>query len=168
MTSEKKRKFTYLIIFPLLRFGPIPVMASTYEASLLHSLDTKHSVELLWMSDQSEAENSTWQHTIITRDKHPILGRIRTHTHSKQAATNPRHRPRGRWDQLTYLIRLSPISKYFFLPNNTETGKSNTAHRNESLLVLLLRHPNTIGPASGYICLIGHCDRQFVNLGCLC
>jgi hypothetical protein len=30
-----------------------------------------HSVRHLWTSDQSDAETSTWQHTSLTRDKHP-------------------------------------------------------------------------------------------------
>jgi len=29
------------------------------------------SVGLLWTSDQSVAETSTWQHTTLTTDKHP-------------------------------------------------------------------------------------------------
>jgi hypothetical protein len=33
--------------------------------------DTSHSVELLWMSDRSVAETSTWQHKTITTDRHP-------------------------------------------------------------------------------------------------
>jgi len=34
--------------------------------------NTRHLVGLLWMSDQSEAETSTWQHTTLIRDKHPF------------------------------------------------------------------------------------------------
>jgi len=33
--------------------------------------DKPHSVELLWTSDQPDAQNSTWQNTTITRDRHP-------------------------------------------------------------------------------------------------
>jgi hypothetical protein len=33
--------------------------------------DTPHSVGLLWTSDQSDLETSTWQHTTLTRDRHP-------------------------------------------------------------------------------------------------
>jgi hypothetical protein len=40
------------------------------EASRSYS-DTPHSVGLLWTSDQPDAETSTWQHTILTRDRHP-------------------------------------------------------------------------------------------------
>jgi hypothetical protein len=46
------------------------VMASPYGASRSHSLDTPHSVRLLWTSDQSDAEICT-QHTTPTRDTHP-------------------------------------------------------------------------------------------------
>jgi len=37
------------------------------EASRSHS-DTPHSVGLLWPSDQSDTETSTWQNTTLTRD----------------------------------------------------------------------------------------------------
>jgi len=39
------------------------------EDSRSHS-DTLPSVGLLWKSDQTDAETSTWQHTTLTRDKH--------------------------------------------------------------------------------------------------
>jgi len=39
------------------------------EAPRSHS-DTPHSVGLLWTSDQSVAETSTWQHTTLTPDKY--------------------------------------------------------------------------------------------------
>jgi hypothetical protein len=37
--------------------------------------DTLHSVGLLWASDKSDAETSTWQHTTLTRDRHPCSRR---------------------------------------------------------------------------------------------
>jgi len=40
------------------------------ETSLSRS-DTPQSVGLLWTSDQSDAETCTWQHTTLTRDRHP-------------------------------------------------------------------------------------------------
>jgi hypothetical protein len=40
------------------------------EASRWHS-DTSHSVGLLWTSDWSVAETSTWQYTTLTTDKRP-------------------------------------------------------------------------------------------------
>jgi hypothetical protein len=36
-----------------------------------HSLDTPHSVGVLWTSDRPNAETSTSQHITLTRDKHP-------------------------------------------------------------------------------------------------
>jgi len=46
----------------------------TIKASQSHS-DTLHSVELLWTSDQSDADTLTRQHTTLTRAKHPCLRR---------------------------------------------------------------------------------------------
>jgi len=40
------------------------------EVSRSHS-DTPQSVGLLWTSDQTGTETSIWQHTTITRDRHP-------------------------------------------------------------------------------------------------
>jgi hypothetical protein len=34
-------------------------------------LDTSLLVEHPWTSDQPDAENYTWQHTTLTRDRHP-------------------------------------------------------------------------------------------------
>jgi hypothetical protein len=41
-----------------------------FEVSWSHK-DAPQSVGLLWTSDQSVAETSTWQHTTLTTDKHP-------------------------------------------------------------------------------------------------
>ena len=38
-------------------------------------LNRPHSVGLLWMSDRLFAETSTWQHTILTRDRRSCLRR---------------------------------------------------------------------------------------------
>jgi hypothetical protein len=43
------------------------VMISPYEASRSHSLNTPHSVGLLWTSHQPYAETSTWRHTTLVR-----------------------------------------------------------------------------------------------------
>jgi len=40
------------------------------KVSRLHS-DTPHSVGFLWTSDRLITQNSTWQHTTLTRDGHP-------------------------------------------------------------------------------------------------
>jgi hypothetical protein len=42
------------------------------EASRSHSA-TPHSVILLWTSDLSDADTSTWQHTTLTRDRYLCL-----------------------------------------------------------------------------------------------
>jgi len=44
------------------------------ETSPSHS-DTPQSIGLLWTSDQPDAENSTWQHTTLTRDRYPCCRR---------------------------------------------------------------------------------------------
>jgi hypothetical protein len=46
------------------------LVTSPYGTSQSHS-DTPHSARLLWTSDQPETENSTWQHTTLTRDGYP-------------------------------------------------------------------------------------------------
>jgi hypothetical protein len=56
---------------------------------------TPHSVELLWTSDQPDADTSTWKHTTLTRDRHPCP---QTHNPSKRAAADPRRRPCSHWD----------------------------------------------------------------------
>jgi len=50
--------------------------------------DVPHSIGLLWTSYQTDVENSTWQHTTITRHKHPPppSGGIRTRNPSKRTA----------------------------------------------------------------------------------
>jgi len=42
-----------------------------FRGFLITNKDVPHSVGLPWTSDQSVAENSTWQHTTLTTDKHP-------------------------------------------------------------------------------------------------
>jgi hypothetical protein len=58
----------------------------TVEVSRSHS-DTPHSVGLFWTSDRPVAETSTWQHTTLTRDRHPC----------RRWDSNPQsQQPRGR------------------------------------------------------------------------
>ena len=61
--------------------------------------DAPQSIGLLWTSDQSVAETSTWQHTIFTTDNIHAPGGIRTHDRSRRAAVDLRLRPRGCWDR---------------------------------------------------------------------
>jgi hypothetical protein len=62
--------------------------------------DMPQTVRLLWTSDQSVAETSTWQYTTLTTCKHPCPGGIRTHNLSGWAAVDLRLRSRGHWDWL--------------------------------------------------------------------
>jgi hypothetical protein len=66
-------------------------------------LDTSHSIELLWTSDQADAKTSTWQHTTLTTGIHAPRG-IRTRNPSKRAAADPRCRPRGHGHRLATFL----------------------------------------------------------------
>jgi hypothetical protein len=57
--------------------------------------DTPLSEGILWRSDQSDAETSTWQHTTILRNRQPFSGGIRTRNPSKRTIEDPRLRERG-------------------------------------------------------------------------
>jgi len=54
------------------------------EDSWSHS-DTLQSVRLLWTNDQPDADTSTWQPTVHTRDRHPCSWRD-SNTESQQAS----------------------------------------------------------------------------------
>jgi hypothetical protein len=73
-------------------------MASPFGALRLHSLNTPHSVGLLWTNDQPDAESSTRQHTTQTREGHPYPSAVRTHIPSKREAADPRRRRHDHWD----------------------------------------------------------------------
>lgn len=68
-----------------------------FDASRTHS-DTPHPVDLLWMSDQADAEDLyLTKHN--TRKTHiHVPGGIRLHNSNKTAATEPHLRLRGHWD----------------------------------------------------------------------
>jgi hypothetical protein len=68
----KLRLILLLNYFPAVQQSPVVQGLLIIEASRSHS-DTPYSVRLLWMNDQSVAEASTWQHTTLTRDRHPCL-----------------------------------------------------------------------------------------------
>jgi hypothetical protein len=70
---------------------------------LITNNDAPQSVGLLWTSDQSVAETSTWQHTTLTTEKHPCPGGIRIHDLSRRAAEDLRLRLRDHLDR-RYLI----------------------------------------------------------------
>ena len=56
-------------------FCQLTVDLDGYHRSWPHSNTHTHSVGLLWTSDQPIAETSTWQHTTLTRDRHPCRRR---------------------------------------------------------------------------------------------
>jgi hypothetical protein len=70
--STTTESWPYLASFfsPLAQQPPVGQGFFTVKASRSHS-DTPHSVGLLWASDQPDVEPSTWQHTTLTRDRHP-------------------------------------------------------------------------------------------------
>ena len=65
------RQWTPFPYFFQWRFDPIPCHGLRLQCFAITHNDTPHSVGLLWTSDQPDAGTSTWQHTILTRDKHP-------------------------------------------------------------------------------------------------
>jgi len=58
-----------IFIFTMTQQPPVGQGLLIVEDSLSYS-DTPHSVGLLWTSDHSDAETSTWQHTTLKRDRH--------------------------------------------------------------------------------------------------
>jgi hypothetical protein len=66
---------------------PFRVMASPYGALLLHSMATPHSAGPLWTSDQPDAKIFAWQHTTLTRDRHPCPRRDLNPQSQQHAAT---------------------------------------------------------------------------------
>jgi hypothetical protein len=62
-----------------------PHVATASPLSRVH--DHNQTVWLLWTSDQSGAQISTWQHAILTKDIH-APDSIRTHNHNNRAAAD--------------------------------------------------------------------------------
>jgi len=67
--NKKKKEFSLWCNSPLVRQGLFII-----EASRSHS-NTPHSVGIHGTTDQPDTEDSTWQHTTITRDWYPCPGR---------------------------------------------------------------------------------------------
>ena len=86
--------------------------------------DTPHSPVLLWTSDKPLAETSTWVHITLTRDICPCPGGSRSHNSRKQAAADPRLRPRG------YTVHQTVTNKYKLGPlHSTTQGENNPCSR---------------------------------------
>jgi len=86
-------------IFFLLCFDPIQGRSLPLRASRSDTLDTPHSVGILWTSDRPDARyvpDSAQQSQQI--DVH-APGGIRTRNPSKRAAADPRLRQCGHWDR---------------------------------------------------------------------
>jgi hypothetical protein len=84
--------FFCFFVFVLVRLDSlIWAWASSFRWGFMvtHIWDTPQSVGLLWTRDQLVAETSTWQHTTLTRDRHPC----------PRWDSNPRRRPHGHWDR---------------------------------------------------------------------
>ena len=81
-----------------------PYWASAVSLSRLHNRTQTHmhSAGLLWTSDQSDAETSTWKHTTFIEGHTSIhgLGGFRNRSPSKRSAPYPLLR-RGHWDRST-------------------------------------------------------------------
>ena len=78
-------------------FGSRPPLTGLHD----HTLDTPHSVGLLWTSDQPGAGTSTWQHTTLTTDRH-VSGGILTQNPCQRLAKGPRLRPSGHSDRQVF------------------------------------------------------------------
>jgi hypothetical protein len=74
-----------------------------------HTQDTPHSIGLLWMSDQRDAETSTHQHTTLIGDSHPCP-RWDSNPQCQQA--DGCRRPRGQWDRHSNFTKTISTSNY--------------------------------------------------------
>jgi hypothetical protein len=81
---------------------PVPQLKSPL---CLTITDTPYAVGFLWTSDQPNAEIPAWHYTLTHSQETDIYasGGIRMRNPSMRAATDPRLRPRGRWDRLWML-----------------------------------------------------------------
>jgi hypothetical protein len=99
-----------LISFTDLLFFPHPTVQQPLvgqglliiEDSRSHSDAHTHSVGVLWTSGQAEEETSIWQHTTLTRDRHPRPRRV-SNPQSYQASGR-RPTPEAFADYRRYLI----------------------------------------------------------------
>jgi hypothetical protein len=88
-TYFTRRKSSTVFLFYYAATAPVGQGLLIVEDSWSHS-DTPHSVGLLWTSDQTDVETSTWQHTTLTTDRHPCphLGFEPTITVSERSQTH--------------------------------------------------------------------------------
>ena len=74
--QEKKQRCFFMNVFLCFWRDSPPVGHGLliHEVPISHN-DAPQSVGLLWTSDQTVAETSTWPHTTLTTDRHPCLRR---------------------------------------------------------------------------------------------
>jgi hypothetical protein len=99
--------------------------------------DALQSVGFRWTCYQLVAETSTWQHTTITRDRHPCPRRGSTHNLSSWAAADLRLRLHDHWDRLLVdLITVRPSAEIRYKFKFTITRTQCSPY---SIFFLLLR-----------------------------
>ena len=79
--------------------SPVAGFRLLIRSFLITHNDAPQSIGLLWTSDQSVAETSTWQHATLTTDKHPCPRWDSNLNPSERAVVDLRLRPRGHWDR---------------------------------------------------------------------
>jgi len=84
----------YIIKFYLILWRDRPQWAKTSSLSGLY--DHTHSVGLLWTSNRTVAETSSWQKQHSKQTYVYAPGGIRTRIPNKRSAADPRLRPRSR------------------------------------------------------------------------
>jgi hypothetical protein len=93
------------------------LIASPYRALQSHSLEALSFVEPLWVSDQPNAETTTWQHLTLTRNIH-VPSRIHTQNLSNGVATDPPLRSHGHWNGHTSISSPNCFTDKIFLCTN--------------------------------------------------
>jgi len=93
--TRESTKAGQLFVFLALQPTVVVFSQPLLRGFLITHNDAPQSVGLLWSSDHSVAETSTWQHTTLTTDRHPCR-RWDSNPQSQQASSL---RPRGHWDR---------------------------------------------------------------------
>ena len=135
--------------------SPVAGFSLLIRGFLITHKDAPQSVGLLWTSDQSVAETSTWQHTTLTTDKHPCPrwdSNPQSQRTSGRAAVDLRLRRRGHLDRL--LMFIYPIYNHNWRNISTVYIYNKTSIKRNILTV----KQNT----SGIIILFE--ENEFVNL----
>jgi hypothetical protein len=103
--NKKTSPLTKLYLFPVFLscgtadlFGSSPPIFKALQSQSQSHSHTPHSVGFLWMSDKPDAE-TTWQNTVLTRDRHWCSGEIRTRNPSMRETTAIRLTLRVHWDR---------------------------------------------------------------------